>query len=66
MGFFISRLGTWWGLIESSAFKFIKDIIEPIATEAGCFLALNEIGVYQESSSQASEGLQGFLNVLER
>lgn len=40
-------------------FKFIKEVIDPIAMDAGCFLALNEHGVYEEKSTEIPEELQG-------
>ena len=39
-------------------FKFIKEVIDPIAIDAGCFLAINEIGVYKDSDLPVSEELQ--------
>lgn len=42
-----------------AVFKFIKDVIEPIAADAGCFLALNELGVYHKIDDPIPEGLQG-------
>ncbi|MFC3771121.1 DEAD/DEAH box helicase [Paenibacillus sp. GCM10012303] len=31
-----------------AVFKFIKEVIEPLAIDAGCFLAINELGVFHE------------------
>ncbi|MGN7894240.1 DEAD/DEAH box helicase [Bacillus sp. 22475] len=39
-----------------TVFKFIKEVIEPIAIDAGCFLALNELGVFQ--NEEIPESLQ--------
>ncbi|WP_165347115.1 DEAD/DEAH box helicase [Gottfriedia acidiceleris] len=41
-----------------AVFKFIKDVIEPIAVDAGCFLALNELGVFNSEGDSVPEGLQ--------
>ncbi|HDX9635621.1 TPA: DEAD/DEAH box helicase [Bacillus cereus] len=39
-----------------TVFKFIKEVIEPIAIDAGCFLALNELGVFRDE--EIPESLQ--------
>jgi hypothetical protein len=41
-----------------AVFKFIKEIIEPLAIDAGCFLALNEYGVFSEEDNSVPESLQ--------
>jgi replicative superfamily II helicase len=33
-------------------FKFIKEVIEPLSIDAGCFLALNELGIYNGTDKQ--------------
>ncbi|WP_373231948.1 DEAD/DEAH box helicase [Cohnella sp.] len=33
-----------------AVFKLIKEVIEPLAIDAGCFLAINELGVFREDN----------------
>lgn len=41
-------------------FKFIKEVVESIAMDAGCFLAINELSVYvDEDNGVIPEALQG-------
>lgn len=41
-------------------FKFIKEVVESIAMDAGCFLAINELGVFaDDDSGEIPEALQG-------
>lgn len=34
-----------------TVFKFVREIIEPLAIDAGCFLALNEIGLFENEET---------------
>ncbi|MFS0824760.1 DEAD/DEAH box helicase [Bacillus sp. 1P02SD] len=41
-------------------FKFIKEVVESIAMDAGCFLAINELGVFaDDDSGELPEALKG-------